>query len=343
MTIFWRESDLPSMNTERSRTAVSNLPNLESDALSRSIRISDLVAPRRIPPGTGWRRWIYRMSFTRINLGESPSEQHYRQLRERIRRHVRKQYVIGVISGKGGVGKTTMAACIGVVFSECRSDNIVAVDAVPGFGTLAGRIDECPPGDYAAVLEDTDVQGYSDIREHLGKNGIGLDLLAGNRFSDQPRPLIPSMFTGVLARLRRTHSVIVVDTSDDLEHPVMQAVLDSCDTLLLVSGLTPDTSLPVTRAIELLRSMGYHDLLSRSVVVLNDSHGHYEKPARSYLTDRFGRSGARVEFMPYDRNLARGGIIDSCVDLTNASRLRLFEITASLMDAHISDAERVQP
>ena len=79
----------------------------------------------------------------------------------------------------------------------------------------AGRADRrTPPGDYAAVLNDTDVQGYADIREHLGQNNIGLDVLAGNRASDQPRPLVASMFTGVLARLRRTHTVIVVDTSE---------------------------------------------------------------------------------------------------------------------------------
>ena len=138
-----------------------------------------------------------------------------------------------VISGKGGVGKTTMTACLGGVFRECRPDNVVAIDAVPGFGTLAGRIDESPPGDYAAVLNDIDVQGYADIREHLGQNAVGLDVLAGNRASDQPRPLVPAMFSGVLSRLRRTHNVILVDTSDDLEHPVMTAVLDSCDTLVL--------------------------------------------------------------------------------------------------------------
>ena len=66
-----------------------------------------------------------------------------------------------------------MTACIGAVFRECRPENVVAIDAAPGFGTLAGRIDEAPPGDYAAVLNDTDVQGYADIREHLGRTTSG--------------------------------------------------------------------------------------------------------------------------------------------------------------------------
>lgn len=310
------------------------------ESVSGTLRISDMVAPRKVPPGSGWRKFLYALSFQTINLGESPAERHYRELHARIRRHIRKQYVIGVISGKGGVGKTTMTACIGGVFRECRPDNVVAIDAAPGFGTLAGRIDESPPGDYTAVLNDTDVQGYADIREHLGQNSIGLDVLAGNRASDQPRPLVPSMFTGVLSRLRRTHTVIVVDTSDDLEHPVMKAVLEACDALVFVSGLTADTSLPVTRAIDLLRSMGLHELVSRSTVILNDSRNKYDPDALKYLTERFRQSGASVEFMPYDPYLAKGGIIDTRHELRKQSRLRLFEITAALADKYIPDADR---
>lgn len=310
------------------------------DSVSGTLRISDLVSPRKIPPGSGWRRLTYNVSFKTVNPGESPAERHYRELRERIRRHIRKQYVIAFVSGKGGVGKTTMTACVGGVFRECRPENVVAVDAAPGFGTLAGRIDEVPPGDYAAVLNDTDVQGYADIREHLGQNNIGLDVLAGNRTSDQPRPLTPAMFQGVLSRLRRTHNVIVVDTSDDLEHPVMKAVLDSCDTLVFVSGLTADTSLPVTRSIDLLRALGYHELVSRSMVILNDSHNGYEKDARDYLTERFTKSGATVEFMPYDPHLAKGGIIDTANELNKRTRLRLFEITAALADKYVPDIDR---
>jgi MinD-like ATPase involved in chromosome partitioning or flagellar assembly len=312
----------------------------QQDSVSGTLRISDMVAPRKIPPGSGWRKFIYNISFKTINLGESPGERHYRELRERIRRHIRKQYVIGFVSGKGGVGKTTMTASVGAVFRECRPENVVAIDAAPGFGTLAGRIDEAPPGDYSAVLNDTDVQGYADIREHLGQNQIGLDVLAGNRVSDQPRPLVPAMFTGVLSRLRRTHNVILVDTADDLEHPVMKAVFDACDTLVFVSGLTADTSLPVTRSIDLLRSLGYHELVSRSMVILNDSRNSSDSDARKYLTERFSQSGATVEFMPYDAHLAKGGIIDAQHELQKKTRLRLFEITAALADKYTPDADR---
>lgn len=342
MTTPWRESARttdPRIPVQREPSS-SSYSRGQTESVSGTLRISDMVAPRKIPPGSGWRKLVHSISGKTLNPGESPAERHYRELRERIRRHIRKQYVIAFVSGKGGVGKTTMTACVGGVFRECRPENVVAIDAAPGFGTLAGRIDEAPPGDYAAVLNDADVQGYADIREHLGQNNIGLDVLAGNRASDQPRPLLPVMFGGVLSRLRRTHNIILVDTSDDLEHPVMRAVLDSCDTVVFVSGLTADTSLPVTRSIDLLRSMGYHELVSRSMVIINDSRNGYQKEARDYLTERFSHSGATVEFMPYDPHLAKGGIIDTAHELQKKTRLRLFEITAALADKYIPDADR---
>ena len=340
MTSPWNQVHPTDLHVGVQHGSIGSTPRNVVESVSGTLRISDLVSPRKIPPDAGWRKLVYSASGKTLNPGESPSERHYRELRERIRRHIRKQYVIAFVSGKGGVGKTTMTACVGGIFRECRPENVVAVDAAPGFGTLAGRIDEAPPGDYTAVLNDADVQGYADIREHLGQNNVGLDVLAGNRASDQPRPLAPAMFNGVLSRLRRTHNVILVDTSDDLEHPVMKAVLDSCDALAFVSGLTADTSLPVTRAIDLLRAMGYHELVSRSTVIINDSRNGYDKDARDYLTERFSQSGATVEFMPYDRHLAKGGIIDTAHELHKKTRLRLFEITASLADKYIPDADR---
>jgi len=286
---------------------------------------------------------IYVGSFRTVNPGESPSERHYRDLRNRIKRHIRRHYVVTFVSGKGGVGVTTMAACVGGVFRECRPQNVIAIDAVPGFGTLADRIDESPPGDYSAIINDSDVQGYADIREHLGQNAVGLDVVAGNRTSDQPRPLLPAMYSGVLSRLRRTHTVMVIDTSPDLEHEVMQSILENTDTLVFVSGITADRSKPVLRAIDYLRSQGYHELVSRSTVIINHTDRITDDDALAYLTERFTKVGAIVEVMPFDPHLAKGGMIDTVHELRRKSRLRLFEITAGLADKYIPCAERIGP
>jgi len=81
-------------------------------------------------------------------------------------------------------------------------------------------------------------------------------------------------------------------------------------------------------------------LVSRSMVVLNDSRNKYDADAWAYLTERFSQSGATVEFMPFDPHLAKGGIIDTQHELQKKTRLRLFEITAALADKYVPDADR---
>lgn len=310
--------------------------------VSNSVRISDLAAPRKIPPGSGWRKFLYYSTFKLINPGESPAERHERDLRGRVRRHIRREYVITVLSGKGGVGSTTVAACIGGLYKECNPEYVVAVDAVPGFGTLADRIDEAPQGDYAAVLSDQNIQTYSDIREHVGHNSVGLDVLAGDRSSDRPRPLLPAMFSGVLTRLRRSYTVIIIDAGPNLEHPVMTPVLASTDSLVLISGITADRSRPVLRALDWLTANGYHELVSNSTVIINHSTEAVDKDAVGYLTERFARTGAKVEVLPFDRHLAKGGIIDTQNELNKKTWLRLLEITAGIADKYVPDAERTE-
>lgn len=313
------------------------------DPVAETIRISDLVPETKIKPEYGWRKFLYNLSFKTINPGESPRERHYRQLKATIGRHIRRQYVITFVSGKGGTGVSTLTAAAGSAFRVSRSQNspVVAVDAVPGFGTLSARIDEAPQGDYASILNDTDVQGYSDIREYLGQNADGLDVLAGNRSSDQPRPLVPAAFKGVMSRLRRTHDVILVDTAADLEHPVMKAVLEETNTLVFVTGITPDRATPVLRAFDYLASQGYHELVSRSMVIINHSTEAVDPDAVKYLEEKFAKTGATVEIMPFDAHLARGGIIDvhdeRRTELRKKTHQRLFEITAKMAEKYVPE------
>lgn len=140
--------------------------------------------------------------------------------------------------------------------------------------------------------------------------------------------------------MRRTHNVIVVDTAADLEHPVMKPVLENTDTLVFVSGITADQSRPVLRAVDYLASQGYHELVSRSTVILNHSAPGEDSAAVAYLTERFSKTGATVEVMPYDAHLSKGGIIDVPNEVKKKARLRLFEIAAGLADKFVPDTER---
>ena len=143
------------------------------------IRASELVAPRKVPPSRGWRRLIYNATGGLVNLGQSPDELQEAHLEARIRTLLRGQYKIGVL-GKGGVGKTTVAACVGSIFAELRPDDrVVAIDADTAFGKLGARVDPHAVGSYWDLAADEHLDTFADVRSRVGNNDAGLFVLAG--------------------------------------------------------------------------------------------------------------------------------------------------------------------
>lgn len=144
-----------------------------TESASATVRISDLVSPRKIPPAAGWRKVPHTGSLRMVNPGESPGERHCRELGERIGRYIRRQYVIAFISGKGGVGTTTMAACLGAAFAESRTDSVVAVDAAPGLGARADLTERFGLCGLAVEFMPHDAHlaqcGIIDVRNQLTK------------------------------------------------------------------------------------------------------------------------------------------------------------------------------
>jgi MinD-like ATPase involved in chromosome partitioning or flagellar assembly len=309
-----------------------------------AVRFNDLAPRRKVPPTAGWRKAVYHTTFQLVNLGKSKAERHQDQLEDRIKRDIRRQYVIAVVA-PSGAGATTLTTAIGETFKICRPKNVLAIDADPGFGTLAIRVAETARGDIAALLKDSNVEVHSDMKPSLTvSRETGLEALAGARIDAPGRWLTPEMFSQVMRLVVRTavHEVVLVDCGKDLEHPVMRAVLHEADMLVLVSGLTADSAIPVGRAIKWLKNAGYNHLVSRCMVILNDWRGDGHKDSRVKLKERFvhATGSNAVEDMFFDPYLAKGGIIDIKHQLDKGTRLRLHEITARLADFYIPEAGR---
>lgn len=82
--------------------------------------------------------------------------------------------------------------------------------------------------------------------------------------------------------------------------------------------------------------MGYHELVSRSLVILNDSRNGFDKDASlSGRTVQQQRCRCRVHAVRPAR-----GIIDTRDEIRKQTRLRLFEITAAIVDKYVPEAER---
>jgi MinD-like ATPase involved in chromosome partitioning or flagellar assembly len=305
-----------------------------------SIRSSELVPTRRIPPGRGWRKAVYLASFKSINLGQSPDERYQAELETKIRSLLRGTYKIGVL-GKGGVGKSTIAASVGSVFAEFRlDDRVVAIDADTAFGKLASRIDPSTAGSYWELATDRHLFSFGDVRSRVGSNKTGLFVLAGEAATARRRVLDAAIYREAALQLDKHFTVSIVDCGSTLDSPVTQEVLTDVDALIVVSSPWYDGASAAGQTLEWLANNGLTGLLHRTVVVVNDSDGHAARRDRALLVERFGGRGQKVIEMPYDEHLRPGGVIDVKEELNRLTRRRLMELAAAVAEHFAATADR---
>jgi MinD-like ATPase involved in chromosome partitioning or flagellar assembly len=322
------------------------LPNAASTPTSPLARrslvdgIQSTESAPRVTPRRGWRRVVYRATFGLVNLGPSPDERRLAALEATIRLPIHGNFRIGVL-GKGGVGKTTVAACVGLVFAQLRTgDRVVAVDADTAFGKLASRVDPKAAGSYWELVSDQYSDTFAEIRNRIGNNAAGLFVLAGDAATTRRRMLEPAIYRAATARLNRHFTISIVDCGSSMDSPVTDAALRDLDALIVVSSPWVDGASAAGQTLEWLADRSMPGLLRRTVVVLNDSDGHANKRTRSVLAQQFASRGQVVVQVPFDPHLRRGGVIDTASDLAPSVRRRFMEIAAVIAEHFPSTPDR---
>ena len=283
---------------------------------------------QRPQPMRGWRRLVLVGTFGMVNLGPSAREREEAEYAAVIGTALRGNYKVGVL-GKGGVGKTTVAASVGSIFAQLRrQDRVVAVDADTAFGRLGSRIDPRASGSYWELTGDTNLRSFADVSARVGTNSAGLYVLAGDPAVGQRRVLDPAIYREAALRLDRHFTISIVDCGSSMDAPVTQEALRDLDALIVVSSPWADGASAAAQTMEWLAAHGRTGLLQRSVVVLNDSDGHADRRTRSVLARQFIERGQRVVEVPFDPHLRPGGVIDVRSEMAPATRRRFLQIAA---------------
>ncbi len=285
---------------------------------------------KRPGPKYGWRRAVYQATFGLLNLGPSAAEQQEDAYEAAIGSALRGNYKVGVL-GKGGVGKTTVAASVGSIFAELRrQDRVVAVDADTAFGRLGSRIDPQANGSYWELASDKNLRSFADVSTRVGSNSAGLYVLAGEPTAGPRRVLDPALYREAASRLDRHFTIAIIDCGSTMDAPVTQEALSDLDALIVVSSPWADGASAAAQTMEWLAAHGRTGLLRRTVVVLNDSDGHSDKRTRSVLAHQFVDRGQTVVQVPFDPHLRPGGVIDVRSELGRGTRRKFLEIAATV-------------
>ncbi|HEX4558715.1 MAG TPA: MinD/ParA family protein [Mycobacterium sp.] len=281
-------------------------------------------------PDRGWRRTLRLITFGLVKLGPSATQRQEAQFEAAIRTGLRGNYKVGVL-GKGGVGKTSVAASVGSLFAELRpQDHVVAIDADTAFGRLSSRIDPRSTASFWELTSDKNLRSFTDVIERVGRNSAGLYVLGGEPASGPRRVLDPAIYREAALRLDRHFTISIIDCGSTMDSPVTQEVLRDLDAMIVVSSPWADGASAAARTMEWLSDQGMTNLLRHTLVVLNDSDGHADKRTRELLAREFIDHGQPVVEVPFDPHLRPGGVIDVSHQMASATRRKFLQVTATV-------------
>lgn len=305
----------------------------ESADLLTADRLLDPHQVTKPEPEGAWSHFLYAASGRRINIGDGKRARARKALTSRIAAPLAGgARFVPVLSRKGGVGKTTITALLGMALADARDDRVIAVDANPDRGTLADRIVRTHSKsvrDLVRVHEE--IKGYHDVSSIVARDSTRLDVLASDADPRIAEAFSDDDYRDVANVAAHYYSLVLTDTGTGIVHSVMGATLDLADQLIIVSGLSVDEARLASETLTWLETNGYAELARRSIVVLNQSTPGSPLVRLNELEAHFATRAKSVVRMPYDSQIAGGGAI-VYANLQPETRQAARELAASLVE-----------
>lgn len=301
-------------------------------APTRHVQVEEVVKRRREPAKMGWRKAVFACTGGLVNLGAGPHERQLIDWKARVTSNIPGNYQIASISVKGGVGKTRVTAGVGTVFAAERGQPVIAIDADTTYGGLGRFVDPQAlrsMGDLLAAKEV--VVDYPKARHFTGKNKQGLEVLPGNQNVVSPMEMKMGVFYDTAALTRRFYQLALVDCGAEVETEFFKAVLSNTDSLMIIGSCNAEGGLAVETTVDWLAARNGHELLKRSVIVLNDIHDCATKAFIAHITETVGPRVRSVKTIPWDPHLRDADTLDFAA-LHKRTRLAFLELAAELAE-----------
>jgi len=322
-----------SANAPVRRTSAAGADVPESASMLTSDRLLTVNRRTRKAPRGGWNSFVYRATFHLVNLGDSAKVRAADELANRIR----KQFEGGarfvpILTRKGGVGKTTVTALLGMALADAREDRIIAIDANPDRGTLSERVSKQTRSTVRDVVtKAASIGGFTDFSALVSRDETRLDILASDT-----DPLLSEAFDendyNVVADLAaRFYSIVLTDCGTGIVHSVMRATLQRADSIVIVSGGSVDEARLASETLTWLEANGYGELVRNSIVALNTATQGTNLVKLEEIESHFRSRVREIVRIPYDPQLAAGSVV-SYKDLQPITKLASRTLAALVVE-----------
>lgn len=172
-----------------------------------------------------------------------------------------------VIGGKGGTGKTSLAALLTLYLSKKKSSGVLAIDADPN-SNLAESLGSSNAGSISDIIDEV-AKKPEMVPQNMGKDAFieyrvhqeiteseGYDLLVMGR-PEGPGCYcyINNVLRNCMAKLTRDYGTVIIDNEAGLEH-FSRKTTRECTHLLVVSDPTETGRRSAIRILELVDELG---------------------------------------------------------------------------------------
>jgi len=192
-----------------------------------------------------------------------------------------KAEVIGIVSPKGGVGKTTLASNIGISLVKYYKKKVLAIDANVHTANLSMYL-----GMYStpSTLNDL-VRSKYPLTQALYVHNSGLRVIpASIGIESKKHPLSVKSLKKLLDQVRSQYDYIILDSPPGL-HKDVRTIIKGSDRVLLV--VTPDvpTVMTTMKALPLAKKLEKGKKLQ---VIVNKATGHGNELTKKEIQESFG-------------------------------------------------------
>lgn len=140
---------------------------------------------------------------------------------------------IGIISIKGGVGKTSAVTSLGAALANEFNKKVLLVDANFSSPTLGFHIGLYNP----EVTLHHVLDGKANARDAVYETSYGFDIIPGALVYDNLAKINPFKLAEKIRDLKKKYDIILIDSSPNLSEEILSTIIAS-DELLIVT--TPD-------------------------------------------------------------------------------------------------------
>lgn len=206
--------------------------------------------------------------------------------------------VVSFVSNKGGVGKSTLAANVGVAIACRGKQSVLLIDGSLQMGVAAALLDLAPHATLTDLSRESERLDPTMIRQTAAVHSSGLHLLAAPADAVEAMEIDDVLMARIITMARQTYDIVIVDTFPMFDRIVI-AALDLSDRVYVVLENVIPTLLGGVKLLSVLERIGYPAV--RQSIILNRQQRIAGSLSINDVAERMQRDIEHV--LPFDKRV----------------------------------------